>query len=247
MKLNKDNVFTIIFFLIIFSSQKAFGGPPFFTDDPEPVDFKHWEYYISTSNTVLASEWMGTSPHFEVNYGLLPNVQIHLLAPLNYDYTKQNGFKAGYSYTEVGFKYRFVQETDYMPQIGIFPVIEIPTIKNADFGNGETKIFIPVWLQKSWGKLTSYGGAGYWINPGTGNKNWIFSGLEVQYDLIPVLTLGGEIYHQTADTQNGESLTGFNVGGSLNPSQKFHIIFSVGHSLSHENLITNYLGLLWTI
>jgi hypothetical protein len=25
-------------------------------------------------------------------------------------------------------------------------------------------------------------GAGYWINPGSGNKNWVFAGWEAQYD-----------------------------------------------------------------
>ena len=24
-------------------SQKSFAGPPFVTDDPEPVEYKHWE------------------------------------------------------------------------------------------------------------------------------------------------------------------------------------------------------------
>ena len=24
----------------------AFAGPPFLTDDPEPVDYRHWEAYL---------------------------------------------------------------------------------------------------------------------------------------------------------------------------------------------------------
>ncbi len=24
----------------------GFAGPPFLTDDPEPVPFKHWEFYV---------------------------------------------------------------------------------------------------------------------------------------------------------------------------------------------------------
>ena len=38
-------------------------------------------------------------------------------------------------------------------------------------------------------KLTTYGGAGYWINSGSGNKNSVFAGWEVQYDFSPVVTL----------------------------------------------------------
>ena len=147
----------ILFIMVI---QQVHAGPPFNTDDPQPVEFHHWEYYISTINTFRTDISAGTSPHFEVNYGLVPNVQVHLIVPVNYDYSRLQGFKLGYAYTELGLKYRFVQETDNMPQIGTFPILEIPTVRNAEFGNGKTQLFIPVWAQKSWGKLTTYGGAG---------------------------------------------------------------------------------------
>ena len=153
----------------------------------------------------------------------------------------------GYADTELGFKFRFLNETDNRPQAGIFPIIEVPTVKNSDFGDGKTKIYIPVWLQKSWNKLTTYGGAGYWINPGSGNKNWIFAGWEIQYDFSEQLTLGGELFMQTPDTGSGKTFTGFNVGGSINPSDKFHIIFSLGRNLTSEKNFSSYFGLLWTI
>jgi len=44
----------LIFFLSILLTLAAagFAGPPSLTDDPEPVDFKHWEAYLfSTVNT----------------------------------------------------------------------------------------------------------------------------------------------------------------------------------------------------
>lgn len=233
--------------LTIVSLQQATAGPPFSTDDPQPVDLHHWEYYIASVNTFTGNASVGTSPHVEVNYGAIPNVQVHLILPLNYDYTTLHGFNMGYANTEVGLKYRFVQETENMPQIGTFPVLEIPTIHNPEFGNGKFQLFIPVWLQKSWGKLTSYGGAGYWINPGTGNRNWLFAGWEAQYDFSPVVTLGGELYYHTPDAIGSNPAAAFNVGGSINPTEKFHIIFSVGHSLVNEPFTTTYVGLLWTI
>ena len=227
--------------------QQVVAGPPFNTDDPQPVDFKHWEYYIATINTFSPDISIGTSPHIEVNYGLVPNVQVHLILPLNYDYSRAQGFKVGYAYSEVGVKYRFVQESDNVPQIGTFPIVEIPTIRNDEFGNGLTQLFIPLWAQKSWGKLTTYGGGGYWINPGAGNRNWLFTGLEAQYDFLPVITLGGELYYHTADTVGNKPVMAFNAGGSINASEKFHIIFSVGHSLMNDSFTTTYFGLLWTI
>jgi len=234
----------IMFVMVI---QQANAGPPFNTDDPQPVEFHHWEYYISTINTFRTDVSTGTSPHFEVNYGLVPNVQVHLIVPVNYDYSRLKGFKLGYAYTELGLKYRFVQETDNMPQIGTFPILEIPTVRNAEFGNDKLQLFIPVWAQKSWGKLTTYGGAGYWINPGTDNRNWLFAGWEVQYDFSPVITLGGELYYHTADGIGTNQVLAFNAGGSINISPKFHVIFSAGHSMMNESFTTSYLGLLFTI
>ncbi|MDP4189311.1 MAG: hypothetical protein Q8905_14765, partial [Bacteroidota bacterium] len=78
------------------------AGPPFNTDDPEPVPFKHWEYYISSVNTLQPGFWSGTSPHFEVNYGVVPNVQIHLLLPFNYTFSRHQPVKFGYADSELG-------------------------------------------------------------------------------------------------------------------------------------------------
>ena len=233
--------------LIFFNIQLCCAGPPFDTDDPETVLFKHWEYYISSINIFQPGARSGTSPHFEVNYGLAPNLQVHLLMPLNYYHSNHQGVDFGYADTEFGLKYRFINETENAPQAGIFPIIEIPTVKNSEFSDGKVKIFLPLWLQKSWGKLTTYGGIGYWINPGTDNKNWIFSGWEIQYSFSPVITLGGELYYHSTNTKNGKSGTGFNLGGSINATEKFHIIFSLGHSLTNDKTLSSYFGFLWTI
>ena len=174
-------------------------------------------------------------------------MQVHLLLPVNYTHIRNQGTKFGYADTEFGIKYCFIQETESRPQIGTFPIVEIPTVKNDEFSNGKVKIFIPIWAQKSWNKLTTYGGIGYWINPGSNNKNSIFSGWELQYDFSQVVTLGGELYFQSADAVDSKSVTAFNIGGSINISQKMHIIFSFGHTLINENFFSSYLGFLWTI
>jgi len=59
----------------------ALAGPPFVTDDPEPVELHHWEIYLATQQYHNADGWSGTSPHLEINYGVLPDVQLHIIAP----------------------------------------------------------------------------------------------------------------------------------------------------------------------
>jgi hypothetical protein len=241
----KNTIRTII--LNVFCIQMICPGPPFFTDDPQPVDFKHWEFYVSSVSTLHPDIWSGTSPHFEVNYGLIPDLQVHLLFPINYSYSLHHRADFGYGNTEFGVKYCFIHETENRPQVGIFPILDIPTIKNPEFSNGKTQLFIPVWAQKTWGKLTTYGGLGYSINPGPGNKNWIFTGWEIQYDFSPKFMLGGELYYHTRDAIGTRSVAACNIGGSVNFTEEFHFIFSLGHNLVNDAFFSAYIGILWTI
>ena len=142
---------------------------------------------------------------------------------------------------------RFIQETDLCPQVGTFPHVEFPTgDEDKGLGNGKTQVFLPVWIQKSWGQWETYGGGGYWINPGTGNKdNWFF-GWEVQRDIAKYLTLGAEIFHQTPSEAGGESVSGFTMGSIINIGELHHILLSAGRDFSGQNETSFYAGYLLT-
>ncbi len=51
---------------------------------PQPVEFRHWEFYLATQHSVTHEAASGTAPHIEVNYGALPGLQLHVIAPLAY-------------------------------------------------------------------------------------------------------------------------------------------------------------------
>jgi len=34
----------------------AIAGPPYRTDDPEPVDFQHWEFYTFSTGTHVSGD-----------------------------------------------------------------------------------------------------------------------------------------------------------------------------------------------
>ncbi len=227
---------------LVSAASLTFAGPPFKTDDPQPVDCLHWEFYVASMQQFEAHETGATCPHVEVNYGVVPNVQLHIVVPFFYSHTTE-GTHYGYSDTEIGVKYRFIGETETVPQAGIFPLLEIPTgDEKKGLGSGELQAFLPAWVQKSWGALTTYAGGGFWYNPGAGRENWLFTGWEVQYDFSEVVTLGGELYYQTADTEGAASRGGFNLGGFVNVSENHHILFSVGRNIAGATTITGYLG-----
>ena len=121
----------------------TFAGPPFLTDDPEPVPFKHWEFYLFSTVDATRKSTNGTGPAFEFNVGALPNLQVHLILPLGFTIPKGEPGAYGLGDMEFGLKYRFIQETDYRPMVGVFPQLEIPTgDANRGLGNG-----------RAWGKL----------------------------------------------------------------------------------------------
>jgi hypothetical protein len=245
MKLS--GVLCMLLFVFVAIPMCALGGPPFKTDDPQPVDFLHWEFYFASQQQFERHATNATAPHIEVNYGVIPNMQLHLIAPLGYAHDA-GGTHYGYSDTELGVKYRVVDETENVPQVGVFPLVELPTgSESKGLGSGRTQVYLPIWLQKSWGKFTTYAGAGWWYNPGQGQKNWTFAGWEAQYDFSDLVTLGGELYYQTADNEEATSSTGFNVGGFINITENHHILFSLGQTFSHSETVTAYIGYQLTI
>ena len=211
---------------------KTYGGPPFLTDDPEPVDYQHWEFYVASIDSKTADGWSGTAPHVELNYGVVPNVQLHLITPLAYDAPAGDRSHYGYGDTELGVKLRFLQESDKLPQAGIFPLVELPSGRAADgLGNGRAQLFLPLWLQKSWGAWTAYGGGGYGFNAGAGNQNWNFAGAVLQKQVFTNTLIGAEIYHQTAQQIGGRGNTAFNIGTVIDFTEQHHLLFSVGRSI----------------
>jgi hypothetical protein len=68
--------------VVLILSRNAFAGPPYITDDPEPVEYQHWEVYFASIFAKQPDAWTSTAPHLEVNYGPIPNVQLHIIAPL---------------------------------------------------------------------------------------------------------------------------------------------------------------------
>ncbi len=219
------------------------AGPPFKTDDPEPVDLGHLELYLFSLGDRISGATSGLGPAVEFNYGILKDTQFHVIVPYAFNRPPDAPAEGGMGDIEVGIKYRFISESGTRPQIGTFPLVEIPSGNAAKgLGAGHTQIYLPVWAQKSWGPWTTYGGYGWWRNPGAGNRNWNYLGWLVQRDLGKHLTLGAEATYNTAVVVGGRGSTGFDAGGQVNLSEKHHILFSLGHSVAGERQAHFYVG-----
>ena len=246
-KLNSTFRWCLLTVLLSHGPQEALAGPPFLTDDPEPVEYQHWEFYLASQDFKTTGDWSGTAPHVEVNYGVVSNVQLHLIAPLAYDAPSAGPTHYGYGDTELGVKFRFIQETERMPQVGVFPLLEVPTGSVRDnLGNGHLQALLPVWLQKSWGSWTAYGGGGYGINSGVSNQNWGFVGAVLQRQVLTNVLLGAEVYYQTARQIGGANDTVFNIGTVIDFSEEHHLLFSAGRSIHGPTEFQFYIAYQFT-
>lgn len=233
----------------------ACAGPPFQTDDPEPVDYHHFEMYAFTlvDSTGSAGGTVFAAPAYEVNYGAAPNLQLHLVLPTTTVFQPMNGpTNFGIGDTELGVKYRFIGESKHTPQFGIFPFFELPS-GNADkgLGVGKTWYRMPVWLQKSWGpeerEWTTYGGAGYTIVPQDGYNNFPFAGWLLQRDLSKKLMLGTELFgHGATSPDATRSSTMLDLGGTYEFRDGFDLLFCGGHTIYGAPETYGYLALYWT-
>lgn len=223
------------------------AGPPFTTDDPEPVELHHWEVYVGTMEGSDPTGRTGTLPHVEVNYGSAPDVQLHLIVPCAFSEPSGGTLTRGIGDLELGVKDRFVQETAHRPMIGTFPQLEVPTgSAGRGLGGGHLRVFLPIWLQKSWGPWTSYGGGGYWVNPGPGNRDYWFTGALLQRDFGERWTLGAEVFRTTPTGVGSRGQLFTNVGGQYNLDEGHHILFSVGRSFHGDEGKAVYLAHQWT-
>lgn len=237
---------------LVLLSLPASAGPPFVTDDPEPTDYQHYELYFFSLGTYATGEISGIAPSCDCNYGALPNVQLHFQPGMAVARTNGSPLQWGLGDTEFGVKYRFIEQdkTSWVPSVAIFPKLEAPTGDSArGLGTGRTHAFVPIWVQKDFGDWTTYGGGGYWINPGPANKNYWFVGWVLERKITDKLMLGVELFHQTPNaigTGIGVAQsTGFNIGGIYDFTEHYHFLFSFGKGLQYAkktNEFSWYIG-----
>jgi hypothetical protein len=248
MRLRRHISLVLLSVGIVALAANVYGGPPFVTDDPEPVEYRHWEFYIASQDSDYEADWSGTAPHFEINYGVITNVQLHLIVPLAYDVPPAGVSHYGIGDVETGAKIRFLNETHWLPEAAVFPLLEIPDGGAKDnLGNPHLQAFLPLWMQKTWGTWNVYGGCGYGLNSFAGRQNWGFGGMVLQKQIFDNFAVGAEIYHQTTyETDFPNQGTAFNVGMIYDLNDHNHLLFSAGRSISGGVRFQCYLAWQWT-
>lgn len=246
--------FALLLFFTLLAAPRlwAQAGPPFQTDDPTPVDYGHYEFYVFGIADGTPVETDAVAPGFEFNWGAVPKLQLHALvpfgiaAPMNHPAYGPDGrgpITYSLSDIELGAKYGFITQTKRRPQIGTFPMIEIPK-------DDEPWYRLPIWVAKDIGPWSLDGGAGYVVNPQSGMRNYPYGGFLVRRTINKKFDLAAEVFSHGRIEQDlalSQSSTMIDTGGYYNFSQPgLQLIFAYGHSIAGQTENYAYLGLYKT-
>ncbi len=255
--------FVLVLFLCLFLAPPELRaqGPPFQTDDPVPVELHHYEFYIFGGMDGTPVETDSTGPAFEFNWGAIPRVQLHVIAPWGSVNPSNNPIYApggvgpsafGFTDMELGSKIAFIKESKYIPQIGTFTMFEMPT-GNYDKGLGVGKVWykIPLWLQKNIGRWLLDGGGGETVVPQTQYRNFPYGAFLLKYTFGERLELGGEVFSHGREgyaTPQTEASTMIDIGGyyHFKHHEGEQFLFCYGHSVAGQTENYAYVGMYWT-
>ena len=208
----------------------ACAGPPFLTDDPEPTEFGHWEIYAPLFEAEGSGADFDGALGAEINYGAAPGVQLTLGLPIAYSHDRA-GWRWGAGDLEASVKYRFYEDEAAGFQIAAFPGVTLPTATRG-LGAGKVTAFLPVWAQKDSGPWSVFGGGGYAVNPGSGNRDYWTGGVAVTRKLGERWLVGAEIDRQGADTAGGRASTSAGLGATVDLEGPLRLLASGGPTWS---------------
>lgn len=232
----------LVFLLCLFAPAAAWAGPPFLTDDPEPTETGHWEIYAPLVDAEGRGGAFSGAAGVELNYGAARNVQLTVELPAAYDHDA-SGTTWGAGDVAVSVKYRFYHDERRGLSIAAFPGVTLPT---ATKGLGADRVtgFLPVWVQKDSGPWSVFGGGGYAINPGAGNRNYATGAIAVSREVTQSLTLGVEAERKGADTVDGAATTSLGLGAIYRLRPPVRLLASAGPTFEDKGGGTGFHAFL---
>src|SRR5882724_1016822 len=117
----------------------AYAGPPYLTDDPDPVEYGHLEVipFYQLDRATDGSQLQG--PAADISYGIAPEMHLNLVPVFIHEMPVGGPSEYGIGDFRVALKWRFIDETDDRPEFAFYPAVVLPT-GDADKGLGNGQV-----------------------------------------------------------------------------------------------------------
>lgn len=225
----------------------AHAGPPFQTDDPDPVDRGHAEINV-------IGQWLRTagdrasSLAGEVNLGCAPDTQCHVAVPLARDQPDGQPARTGLGDAELGVKWRFFQQEGDGWSAATYPTVFLPTgDARRGLGNGRAHLLLPLWVQRAAGPWRFDVGAGRLFNRAPGARDSWFTGALAQRAFGERLSVGAEVFRRGAVAVGERASVGMNVGAIVNVAARQVVLLSLGRGLANVDADRGSVFLAWQL
>jgi hypothetical protein len=210
----------------------AAAGPPYATDDPQPTEQGHWEVYSFVGGANVPGETAGVAG-FDLNYGAAKDLQLTLVIPAEYARTAgETQFGMGAVEVAAKLKVLHAAQDSWMPDVALFPRLFLPT-QSRQPASRPVNFLLPVWAQKEFGAWSVFGGGGWQLNQGPGNRHFWTGGLAVTRQVSERLNLGAEVTHRARDTTDGRSFSALNLGVIYDLTDRWSLLASGGPGIEH--------------
>ena len=211
----------------------AVAGPPFLTDDPEPVDMNHAEINLIGQQTRSSGGRSGSASG-ELNLGCAAETQCHVAVPIAFDRPVGGPSQAGLGDIELGVKFRFLDRPDDGWAAAIYPTLDLPTgDAGRGLGNGRAQLLLPLWVQRSVGAWSWDAGIARLLNRAPDARDSWFAGLLAQRSFGDALSFGAEVFRRTSTAAGEPSAAGFNAGAIVKVAPNQNLLVSAGRGLTH--------------
>jgi hypothetical protein len=214
----------------------ARAGPPYVTDDPQPTDPGHWEIYDFADGVHTPGATVGEAG-LDLNYGAAKDIQLTLVLPASF--VAGETFDVGGGDIEAATKFKLLHQDGFGLDLAFFPRVFIPT-SGGQFGSERVNLLLPVWAEKDFGKWQVFGGGGYQVNPGPGQRGFWTGGLVVARDVTDHLNLGAEIYAQSASAVDARPFAGVNFGAAWRLTRHWSLLAASGPGIANARAEDQY-------
>lgn len=217
-------LFGVALALALATGAPALAGPPYVTDDPQPTDRGHWEIYTFATAAHTPGDTAGEAG-IDLNYGAAKDLQLTAVLPAAFDVADRS--RVGMGSVELAAKLKVLHQQSDGIDLAIFPRLFLPS-PEARFGPRRVNLLLPVWAGRDLGPWSVFGGGGYTINRGPGQRDFWTAGLAVTRAIGPRLDLGAEVYHQGGDAADARAFTGVNLGATYKLTDHWALLAAGG-------------------